>query len=419
MAAGKARKRARQAAPASDGGDRIGALPDETLHHVLSFLPAQEAVRTCVLARRWLHLWKSATGLRIVGANGEAPVPFEEVREFVDSLLLLRGSSPLETFELRVAGDDIDVRHVRLWVRYAVQCKAQVLRLSFLGNTHVGPVARLRPDDPPLASRHLTKLELRGLVFNDDFLDFSRCPELQDLHIQDCSLEYAERISSQSLRHLYIRGAFNPSSRAGILAPNLASLVLEVTFGMTPVIQKMPLLVKGTVGFRGLCEDLCSSPAPNYVSYVDCDKSCRGCIRDGSACVILCAVSQAEDLVLIASPDTFIFRRDLKGCPTFNRLKSLCLDENWCVPDEYPLSCILELSPVLEKLAIILYFKIHLLEANVQIKGRFNPKELPPTISSHLKEVEILCGGVDGNVLKVLRFLSKLNISFSFPPIEA
>ncbi|XP_021317464.1 putative F-box/LRR-repeat protein At3g28410 [Sorghum bicolor] len=244
MAAGKARKRARQAAPASDGGDRIGALPDETLHHVLSFLPAQEAVRTCVLARRWLHLWKSATGLRIVGANGEAPVPFEEVREFVDSLLLLRGSSPLETFELRVAGDDIDVRHVRLWVRYAVQCKVQVLRLSFLGNTHVGPVARLGPDDPPLTSRHLTKLELRGLVFNDDFLDFSRCPGLQDLHIQDCSLEHAERISSQSLRHLYIRGAFNQSSRAGILAPNLASLVLEVTFGMTPVIQKMPLLVK-------------------------------------------------------------------------------------------------------------------------------------------------------------------------------
>jgi hypothetical protein len=281
---------------------------------------------------------------------------------------------------------------VRLWVRYAVQCKVQVLRLSFLGNTHVGPVARLRPEDPPLASRHLTKLELRGLVFNDDFLDFSSCPELQDLHIQDCSLEHAQRISSLSLRHLNIRGAFNPSSRAWILAPNLASLVLSVTFGRTPVLQKMPLLVKGTIGIRGLCEDLCSSPAPNYVSYVDCDKSCRGCIRDGSACVILRAVSQAEDLVLIASPDTvcwdlksscscspfsnimfivkvhwpiwflsvqFIFRMDLKGCPTFNRLKSLSLDENWCVPDEYPLACILEHSPVLEKLSFILYFKVN------------------------------------------------------------
>jgi hypothetical protein len=55
--------------------------------------------------------------------------------------------------------------------------------------------------------------------------------------------------------------------------------------------------------------------------------------------------------------------------------------------------------------------QIHLLEANVQMKGRFNPKELPPTISSHLKEVEIICGRVDGTVLKVLKFLSKLNIS--------
>jgi len=45
------------------------------------------------------------------------------------------------------------------------------------------------------------------------------------------------------------------------------------------------------------------------------------------------------------------------------------------------------------------------------MKGRFNPKELPPTISSHLKRVKIICGGVDRTVLKALKFLSKLNIS--------
>jgi hypothetical protein len=45
-------------------------------------------------------------------------VPFEEVQEFVDSLLLLRGSSPLETFELRLAGATVDVRHVRLWAKF-------------------------------------------------------------------------------------------------------------------------------------------------------------------------------------------------------------------------------------------------------------------------------------------------------------
>ena len=72
-------------------------------------------------------------------------MPFEEVREFVDSLLLLRGSSPLETFELKVAGAAVDVRRVRLWVSYAVQCKVQALRLSFHGNEHAHASLSLRP----------------------------------------------------------------------------------------------------------------------------------------------------------------------------------------------------------------------------------------------------------------------------------
>ncbi|KAK8447420.1 hypothetical protein SEVIR_8G069350v4 [Setaria viridis] len=35
------------------GEDSISAPPDALLHDVLSFLPADEAVRTCALARRW------------------------------------------------------------------------------------------------------------------------------------------------------------------------------------------------------------------------------------------------------------------------------------------------------------------------------------------------------------------------------
>jgi hypothetical protein len=49
--------------PSEFCSDRIGALPDALLHHVLSLLPAEEAVRTSVLARRWRYLWKFAAGL--------------------------------------------------------------------------------------------------------------------------------------------------------------------------------------------------------------------------------------------------------------------------------------------------------------------------------------------------------------------
>ncbi|KAM0904359.1 hypothetical protein ACQ4PT_018068 [Festuca glaucescens] len=47
------------------GEDFIGALPDDVLRYVLSFLPSRNAVRTCVLARRWRMLWRSVPALRI------------------------------------------------------------------------------------------------------------------------------------------------------------------------------------------------------------------------------------------------------------------------------------------------------------------------------------------------------------------
>ena len=117
-------------------------------------------------------------------------------------------------------------------------CDAQVLRLQIHGNAP----AFLRMEDPALSSRHLTKIVLRGLVFNNDLLDFSRCPVLQDLKIKESSFLHAERISSLSLKRLNItRGMFNESSRTRIHAPNLASLVLLVTGGRIPVLESMPL----------------------------------------------------------------------------------------------------------------------------------------------------------------------------------
>jgi hypothetical protein len=152
-------------------------------------------------------------------------------------------------------------------------------------------------------------------VFNDNFLDFSRCPELQDLKIKNCSFKHSKRISSKSLRHLSIkRATFNRSSRARILAPNLASLVLEVTAGRTPALEKMPLLVESCVGICAVCKDCCSRS-----NYGDCgDESCGGCIRDDSASVILHGMSQAKYLMLLAYPDKVCL--DLKSscsCSSF------------------------------------------------------------------------------------------------------
>ncbi|CAL4894090.1 unnamed protein product [Urochloa decumbens] len=92
MPPGRRGKRGNQA-PMEGSGRTIDIFPDGVFQHILGFLPARDAVRTCVLARRWCDLWMFATGLRIIGNEDD---DMGELREFVDHLLLNRGTAPLK-----------------------------------------------------------------------------------------------------------------------------------------------------------------------------------------------------------------------------------------------------------------------------------------------------------------------------------
>ncbi|KAM3309725.1 hypothetical protein ACQJBY_030793 [Aegilops geniculata] len=120
-----------ESAPLMSATDRIGALPDHILHHLLSFLPAQAAVRTCVLARRWRHLWRSTTGLRIVGLDDEKPVQVQDLRKFMDHLLVLRERTDLDTVQIKFdLFNQDDEPYVNLWTRFAVICKVQLYSIG-------------------------------------------------------------------------------------------------------------------------------------------------------------------------------------------------------------------------------------------------------------------------------------------------
>ena len=66
------------------GPDRISSLPDELLHHVLSFVTTPEAVRTSALSRRWVGIWKRVPRLHLLE---EEATKAEHIPDHYDGIL--------------------------------------------------------------------------------------------------------------------------------------------------------------------------------------------------------------------------------------------------------------------------------------------------------------------------------------------
>ncbi|KAL6658229.1 hypothetical protein ACP70R_003815 [Stipagrostis hirtigluma subsp. patula] len=376
--------------------DRISALPDGILEHVLGFLPAHEAVQTSLLAPRWRELWKSMRRLNITNSR-EGFIS----NDFIPPLLLLR--DPRTTLdEVKFAYSSHFVDQIDIWIRHTLLCQARVVIVSFPGEFDV------TLKNPPLNSRYLKRLELTSVVLEGDFLNFARCPALDVLEIKDCGI-YPERIVSKSVRHLRIEDTtFYSAVRTRISVPSLIWLHLENVGGKAPLLESMPSLTTAFLepAYKG--EDYCDKGDSK-----ECCAICEDCCgRDGQEgrCVLLGGMSNATNLTLLAYPGTFILRRDLRWCPIFCNLKKLVLN-NWCVAiDLRALVCILEHSPVLQDLTLQLHKgPIHIRE----MEGNNSLMEKSASISKQLKVIKVKCEEVDERVWKILKFLSMLDIEIT------
>jgi hypothetical protein len=297
-------KKPKSAPPVVIVPDHISALPDHMLHHVLSFLPVQAAVRTCVLARRWSHLWRSTTGLRIVGLDKEKHAQVHHLRKFMYHLLLLRERTDLDTVEIKLGGFMADDQpYVNVWSRFAVMCKVRALTLHVHAHDDY-----LCLDGLPFASRHLRTLDLDGVLLQETFLDFAGCPALEGLKINRCTIR-VDRISSCSVRHLSITGCnFGSGRRVHVSAPGLVSLTLKVDRFecKTPCFEKMALLETAHVYHGHKCVDAClNHESSGGVLCGDNNlKACKNCVPskdDGSGnTLILGGISSAKHLELIS-----------------------------------------------------------------------------------------------------------------------
>ena len=128
-----------EAAPApkraSAGGgsapDRLSALPDELLHRVLSFLPSRQAVKTTVLSKRWIDLWRSGPAIdlnindfewRSTDAGHFEEVMWRKMENFTTNLLMRHRAPRLDAFRLHTVSTRVDWRRdVDRWIRRAIE----------------------------------------------------------------------------------------------------------------------------------------------------------------------------------------------------------------------------------------------------------------------------------------------------------
>ncbi|KAL5706934.1 hypothetical protein ACHQM5_025039 [Ranunculus cassubicifolius] len=248
--------------------DRISNLPISLLHHILSFLPANEMVKTCLFSKNWRNLWFSAPSLRIDNIKfmyhpTTTSISFEQ---FVDFLLLTRGGSNIHKFSLHIEPEyensdseseadaeaeaeavvkvPLNSSKVNAWILYALRHNVEVidikaymsvtpllfsceslreLKLSLTGFVLDLPSS---VNLPSLRVLHLNGVFIQAGQLDDTF--FSAMPSLETLNLRDCSFSL-KKLSIEStfnLTTLMMSGDFLAHVELSISAQNLKCLQL-------------------------------------------------------------------------------------------------------------------------------------------------------------------------------------------------
>ncbi|CAM0948533.1 unnamed protein product [Alopecurus aequalis] len=318
-----------------NGVDRLSNLCDELLHHIMSFLPMPEVVRTSLLSPRWHNLWASTPFIYIDYQDFKVEddcwyVDQDKLEKFGDHLLLLRdGDVCLDEARIYItSGGWIESC---VWIHWAIKHKVRLLHVS--GFDHYPWIEFF-----PSQNLKLIRLQYLGLS-HDFFMPLNHeCPVLEQLELEDCILGDVE-ISSRSLKVLRMVRCLNMHGLL-ICARNLKRLsILEPACDAAIVTKDLSSLVI----------------APVIVIPFELHREYSGTIVGGHR--LLDGLSHASTLELHAPLHELALERSLQTCPMFSNLTSLVLGD-WCMAaDLYPLLHILHRSPNLKELSVKLEMK--------------------------------------------------------------
>ncbi|CAN0879159.1 Putative F-box/FBD/LRR-repeat protein At1g66300 [Linum grandiflorum] len=229
--------------------DRLSDLPDDILHHILSFLNTKSCVKTCILSKRWTSLWKYVHGLTF---REKSFVSYRSFEQHVDRFLSFRSNSSsvsmvVVRFRFSIEGPEkIDL--LDRIVKYAASHGVQELfihpGLRYMPNIFGSSYACLKvlnleyiqfPEAYDECWSRLQMLELLTLkrcVLNLDGDAFANLPRLESLTMFDCcppsngSTGVLKVTGGPNLLHSAID--VSKFTRLEIVAPKLQSFFLMV-----------------------------------------------------------------------------------------------------------------------------------------------------------------------------------------------
>ncbi|CAL4980098.1 unnamed protein product [Urochloa decumbens] len=307
--------------------DRLSALPDCLLHSIMSLMKARQMVQTCVLSKRWRHLWRSAPCLNIdfdefrasAGAgtatsssdsdtndydDNHIDKVWEDFGDFAVNLMLHHSIAVLDSFSL--TAPVFAKKEAGRWI-----CRAMKYHIP-------NPV--IQREELSSSSWRLKKLHLCNVYLYDPFAKHvSSVHSLEDLELDACTCQNILSIASHSLKNLVLK---NYSLRLSeITSPALKTLIIDGGW-----IQKASPLAK-----------IHTWGSTNIIS--------------GNLLKLVCGVSNVESLELKGF-GRMVFGEGLTPFQEFKNLRNLLLYNCVLTDDFQILGLFLQNSPNLEKLTL-------------------------------------------------------------------
>ncbi|KAF7116812.1 hypothetical protein RHSIM_RhsimUnG0013000 [Rhododendron simsii] len=172
------------------GNDIISSLPENVLHHILSFLSTKDAIRSSVLSTKWKYLWTSI-------ANIDLKETYHLAREkedgsfldFVERVLLLHDASDIKIEASICVYEDLPEQDVTPRVLGLLTGISNIKKLTVTSQTleYLTPIANLLDRLPVFYN--MTHLVLHSELFGDSFgvmIDLlENSPKLESLNFEE------------------------------------------------------------------------------------------------------------------------------------------------------------------------------------------------------------------------------------------